>query len=133
LNGKPGVLSARYCDGTDKDRCLKILDEMKDKENRKAAFICSVAFYCKQFNFGLSAKCEGEISREIIGENGFGYDPIFIRNGKSFAELTQEEKNKCSHRAGAMVQMANFLNAVLKQNLFAGEIPITEILKNAEK
>ncbi|MDR0917841.1 MAG: RdgB/HAM1 family non-canonical purine NTP pyrophosphatase [Oscillospiraceae bacterium] len=120
LEDRPGVRSARYCEGTDTDRCEKILEEMQGKENRKAAFVCSVAFYCKQVSFALSARCEGEIGTEMKGENGFGYDPIFVRNGKCFGEMTQQEKNKCSHRAGAMLQMANYLDDIVKKGLFLG-------------
>ncbi|GHU52995.1 non-canonical purine NTP pyrophosphatase [Clostridia bacterium] len=122
LGGRPGVLSARYCEGTDNDRCLKILEEMKGIENRKASFACAVAFYCQQVNFGLTARIDGEIGTELIGKNGFGYDPIFIRNGKSFAEISQEEKNNCSHRGAALLQMAKILDDIVAKGLFL-EVP----------
>jgi XTP/dITP diphosphohydrolase len=132
LDGKPGVMSNRFFgDVSDKEKCKKLLELMKDisEEKRGAKFVCSVAFYSKQVNFGLTAECEGKIGYEIIGEKGFGYDPIFMYKGKSFAELTQAEKNTCSHRAGALTQLCVILSKIIKENLFTNA-DISEILNN---
>ena len=89
-----------------------MLDEMKDKSDRKARFVCVIAV---AFNGEVIASFEGEVTGTILdaprGENGFGYDPIFQPDGfdKSFAELTQEEKNRISHRANAYAKALEFV------------------------
>ena len=105
LNGAPGIYSARY-GGMD-----KLLEELKNvpDEKRTAHFYCAI--YCvtdKNTSFCVSGKCEGVITREKIGDNGFGYDPIFYYppENMTFAELSGEEKNKISHRAVAAEQFA---------------------------
>lgn len=117
LDGRPGVLSARYAGETasDEKRVLKILGELEGvKENkRQAQFVCVIAIadkngIVKRIEEGV---CEGKIAFSPMGKNGFGYDPIFIPNGFSdtFGVISQEIKQKISHRARAMAKMVGFL------------------------
>lgn len=107
LGGKPGVYSARYAgeNATDKDRYLKLLAEMKNvsQGKRNAHFTSSICCIISE-NEIIRAEgyCNGEISTEPNGNGGFGYDPVFLCNGKSFGELTSEEKDKVSHRGEAL-------------------------------
>ena len=111
LNGAPGIHSARYSGGGSEDNIKKLLEELKDVpgEKRTAHFYCAI--YCvidKDTSFCVPGKCGGIITREKIGNNGFGYDPIFYYppENKTFAQLSEEEKNKFSHRALAVEQFA---------------------------
>lgn len=108
LGGAPGVYSARYAgeNATDADRINKVLDEMHgvDKPLRNAKFVCSLYFIrdC-DYEVCVSGECKGFIGEEPVGENGFGYDPIFmLDDDTSMACLSQEEKNSISHRARAL-------------------------------
>jgi XTP/dITP diphosphohydrolase len=79
LDGRPGIYSARYA-GTPRDDAAninKLLLEMKDAENRKATFVCSVVICFDSFSLNTEGKLEGEIALEAKGHNGFGYDPVF--------------------------------------------------------
>ena len=115
LNGAPGIYSARYAgeDATDKDRCDKILSELEgvDVPLRTARFAC--ALYCiidDETEYSVLGTFNGFIGTEPMGENGFGYDPIFmVDENTSVAMLTDEEKNKISHRAEAMRKLAEAL------------------------
>ena len=111
LDGAPGIYSARYAP-TDRERIAKLLAALEGKENRRARFVCVIALAIN----GEVIECfEGEIRGTIAaapsGENGFGYDPVFIPDGyeKSFAELTPEEKNRISHRANACRKALEFV------------------------
>jgi len=109
LSGRPGVLSARYGGAalTDPDRCRVILEEMAGvpAECRGARFRCLIAIACPRE--GRETTMEGVVEGVLLeaprGAGGFGYDPIFIYPplGKSFAEISAEEKNRVSHRAQA--------------------------------
>ena len=106
LNGRPGVYSARYGgEGlSDRDRCIKLLEEMNDKENRDAKFVCSIcAIIDEKHIIETSGECKGVLLKEIAGDNGFGYDPLFYVEefGKTFGEISKEEKNQISHRRKA--------------------------------
>lgn len=109
LDGRPGVYSARYIEGTDTDRLNKVLKEMRDvpDEKRTARFMAVVAIYDPERGDKVRL-CEGStdgiVTREAIGTSGFGYDPIFRYNdtGKTGGEMTKEEKNAVSHRGRAM-------------------------------
>ncbi|MCL1834225.1 MAG: non-canonical purine NTP pyrophosphatase, partial [Leptospirales bacterium] len=86
-------------------------------EKRTAHFYCAV--YCvinKNTSFCVSGKCDGIITREKIGENGFGYDPIFYYPPKNqtFAQLSEDEKNKISHRTVAVEQFAKEIVRYIK-------------------
>ncbi|MDE6149184.1 MAG: RdgB/HAM1 family non-canonical purine NTP pyrophosphatase [Ruminococcus sp.] len=106
LNGEPGVYSARYGGlETDVQRSALILQKLGDAEerNRTARFICSICFIkADGEKVAVEGKCEGIIGTKPLGENGFGYDPIFMYGDKSFAQVSAEEKNKVSHRADAI-------------------------------
>lgn len=113
LNGGPGIYSARYAD-TPKARIEKLLQEMKDvpKEKRGAKFVCAMVLLDKNGNiiFSDRGECFGSIGYEPRGLNGFGYDPIFMfDNGLSMAELSEDEKNKISHRALALAKLFLYL------------------------
>lgn len=103
LKGGPGIYSARYAD-TPKSRIDKLLNVLKDvpAEKRGAKFVCAMVLLDKDGNvlFSDRGECFGKIGYESKGQNGFGYDPIFIINGGNLtmAELPEEEKNKISHR-----------------------------------
>ncbi|WP_444640918.1 RdgB/HAM1 family non-canonical purine NTP pyrophosphatase [Caproiciproducens sp. R1] len=107
LGGAPGVYSARYAgeDATDLDRIHKLLDAIKEvpQEKRTAKFVSAI---CCVFPDGTRITAQGECAGTIAfapeGEGGFGYDPVFLVNGKSFAQLTAEEKDEISHRGRAL-------------------------------
>ena len=116
LGGAPGVLSARYAgpDASDGDRIRKLLGEMRDKtgDDRRARFVCVVAVAESGEMRGLfSASAEGILLEEPRGEGGFGYDPIFYfpALGKTYAEISREEKNLHSHRGKAFQKALDFL------------------------
>lgn len=107
LNSRPGVYSARYAGpgASDKDKIDKLLNELKNKRNRKARFVCVIAIAAPDGELRtVRGEVYGKIAKEPKGGNGFGYDPIFCPDGcqKTFAELSSEEKNKISHRAIAL-------------------------------
>lgn len=111
LNGEPGVYSARYGgEGkNDKDRCNLVLEKMQgvEKEKRTARFVCAIHMIISE-NDQRTYKgvCEGYIGFGFKGDNGFGYDPIFMVNDNdSFATLSGEEKDKLSHRGKALQKM----------------------------
>jgi XTP/dITP diphosphohydrolase len=114
LGNEPGVFSARYAgeSATDEENNRKLLEKLKSyPEPHKAKFICAAVYY-----FGTDFKlATGEIAGKIIkeprGTNGFGYDPLFLPDGydKTTAELSQEIKNKISHRFNAFNQLKEYL------------------------
>jgi XTP/dITP diphosphohydrolase len=115
LDGAPGVYSARYagenCSYADNNK--KLLNALKNAENRKARFVCSAVLLFKDGSYlvgeGFS---EGEILRESAGQNGFGYDPIFYSYDlkKTFSETSGEEKNSVSHRGRALNDLLSKLH-----------------------
>lgn len=116
LEGAPGVYSARYAgeNATDLDKMNKILEEMRgvDKPLRSAKFVCALYFIRDdEYEVCVTGECEGFIGEEPIGENGFGYDPIFmVDDDTSMAMLTSEEKNSISHRARALQKLVKELS-----------------------
>ncbi|MBQ4165888.1 MAG: RdgB/HAM1 family non-canonical purine NTP pyrophosphatase, partial [Oscillospiraceae bacterium] len=115
LNGAPGIYSARYAgeNATDKERCDKVLEEMYgvDRSLRDARFVCSIYFiYAEDDEYSVSGTVNGYIGEEPLGENGFGYDPIFMLNDdESMATIGEDEKNKISHRARAFEKLSDIL------------------------
>ena len=113
LDGAPGIYSARFGGEalTDEEKYLKILNILKGQpvKNRKAAFISVLAlvdpFADKEIT--VEGRCEGFITEEPAGENGFGYDPIFYlpEYDRTMAQISQAEKNKISHRGRALKKM----------------------------
>lgn len=108
LDGAPGVKSARYAGGhnvSDAAKCSLLLKNMENTEHRAARFVTCIACAFPNGDV-LTAQgvCEGRILREPRGENGFGYDPVFVPEGydMTFAQLPQETKNSISHRAKAL-------------------------------
>ena len=119
LGGRPGVKSARYAPGNDRDRRLKLLEEtslIEEEVGRGAAFVCAMAVIDHQGRllFSCEEKWPGVLSFTERGENGFGYDPIFCPfdspiKGQTSAEISSEVKNKLSHRAQAWQKVLNYL------------------------
>ena len=121
LGGEPGRLSARYAgeNANDKDRVNYLLKKMKvvPREKRTARFKCVIALSTPDGKVAFcKGKCEGLITFQPKGEQGFGYDPIFFlpELGKTMAELTLEEKNRLSHRARAARQVPQALKKLLE-------------------
>ena len=118
LGGAPGVRSARYAgDGaSDEENNRKLLEALEGRDDRGAAFECVISIAVPRGPaLTYEARCEGEIARKPAGANGFGYDPIFFYPplGKTFAELTAEEKNRVSHRGRAMAELRREFDKVL--------------------
>jgi len=118
LDGAPGIHSARYAgeDATDEQRYLKLLDDMKGKSNRKAAFECVISIAVPTGPaLTYEARCEGLIATEPAGSNGFGYDPVFFYTplNKTFAQITREDKNRISHRGKALAELKSEFDKVL--------------------
>lgn len=113
LNNAPGVYSARYAGpGHDSEANMKkLLHEMEGKENRKARFRTVIALVWNGKTYTFEGIVNGTITTAKRGENGFGYDPIFIPEGydKTFAELGDNIKNQISHRAKAVEKLDEFL------------------------
>ena len=110
LDGAPGVHSARYAgaDATDEDRCQKLLEAMGAIDDRRAAFECVISIAVPGGPaLTYEGRCEGEIARAPAGQNGFGYDPVFYYPplGKTFAELSRDEKAAVSHRGKALQEV----------------------------
>lgn len=116
LNGAPGLYSARYAE-TPQKRIERVLTEMKDKTDRTAEFVCAMTLINPQGEVAFACKgiCKGSITQEPAGSNGFGYDPIFLVEGRTttMAELSEEEKNRISHRSQALNQILDVLRTVL--------------------
>ena len=116
LNGRPGILSARFSGegANDKKNNDKLLSLLKNKKNRKAHYYCSIVFI-KAFDdpqpIFLEGVWQGEILISPRGNNGFGYDPIFLdfKTDLSAAELSAELKNKISHRGQALQKLKHKL------------------------
>ena len=118
LDGAPGVYSARYAgeNATDQQRCRKLLTEMAGKTNRRAAFECVLSIAVPSGPaLTYEARCEGLITDQPSGENGFGYDPVFYYPPleKTFAQLTREEKSRVSHRGKALMELQREFDKVI--------------------
>ena len=118
LDGAPGVLSARYAGehATDDQRCAKLLKEIIGKANRRAAFECVISIAVPSGPaLTFEGRCGGLIAESPVGQNGFGYDPIFFYPPlkKTFAQLTREEKSRVSHRGRALSEMKQEFDKVL--------------------
>ncbi len=116
LSGAPGVYSARYAgsEKSDAKNMAKLLRELEGKPNRKAQFRTVFHFINSEGEAKvIEGKVEGEILNSIRGEKGFGYDPIFLPEGKnqSFAEMSREAKNEISHRGRALRKLVEYLRS----------------------
>lgn len=114
LDGEPGVVSARYAgeDRSDDANMALVLDKLNNESDRSAQFRTVIALNIKDMQLVFEGIVKGTILKVGRGENGFGYDPIFEPEncGKSFAEMTMDEKNSYSHRARAFTKMIEYLN-----------------------
>lgn len=118
LGGAPGVHSARYAgpNATDEENNRKLLQEMAGIKNRKARFCCVISVAVPTgFALTYEGFCEGEILETPRGTGGFGYDPLFFYPplGKTFAEMSLEEKNAVSHRGKALQELRREFDKVL--------------------
>jgi XTP/dITP diphosphohydrolase len=116
LNGAPGVYSARYA-GEQRnadDNMNKLLKELLNNPNRAAQFKTVIALHLNNTLEVFTGICEGKITKSKLGENGFGYDPVFQPLGynQTFAEMELKLKNSISHRGKAVNQLILFLNSV---------------------
>lgn len=119
LDGRPGVYSARYAGEMKNDQANvdKVLEELKNvtAPNRTARFICVLAIAMPgEGTVFRKGYCEGEIAFKQAGENGFGYDPIFIPAGyrETMAQLPAETKNDISHRKHAIIQLGEWIQDI---------------------
>ena len=117
LNGAPGVNTARYAGETKSAEAnmAKILEKLGDTTKRTARFRTVIALNLGDSQHLFEGICEGNIAYQKTGEGGFGYDPIFLPQGyegRSFAELSKEEKNKISHRGIAVRKLMDFFNTL---------------------
>ncbi|MBF2034395.1 MAG: RdgB/HAM1 family non-canonical purine NTP pyrophosphatase [Leptolyngbyaceae cyanobacterium T60_A2020_046] len=115
LDGAPGIYSARY-GNTDADRIARLLNALEKAPDRTASFACAIALARPDGTIALETEgyCPGEIAPAPKGSGGFGYDPIFYvpSAGKTFAEMTAEEKERLSHRGVAFAQLMPALRAI---------------------
>lgn len=122
LGGRPGVQSARYVAGSDKDRYMKVLEEMKDvpDELRTGRYVDVIAVCDPDQNFKVMTwrgECLCHITREPMGDHGFGYDPIFIIDElqKTFGECTVEELEGFNHRSRALAKAYPYLAKIYER------------------
>jgi XTP/dITP diphosphohydrolase len=119
LGGAPGIRSARFAgeNATDDENVAKLIAEMKGVDDRRAAYVCALAYAepdCEERLF--EARCEGRLARSPEGDGGFGYDPIFVadaspRDNQTMASLSQQEKDAISHRGQAARLLAAWLES----------------------
>ena len=113
LNGEPGVYSARYAGNhaSSIDNIKKVLNNLGEAKNRRARFKTVIAYKDSLTEAVFEGEINGNITKNIRGEGGFGYDPIFIPNNYNitFSEMKPEQKNKISHRSLAINKLFKFL------------------------
>lgn len=110
LDGAPGIYSARFAGegASDDEKIAKLLDALKNEENRHARFVSAIVFIMPDGKiFTVRGETEGEVTHEKHGEGGFGYDPVFYSYElkKTFGESAADEKNRISHRGRALLKM----------------------------
>lgn len=121
LNGEPGVYSARYGNlKTDEERYTLLLQKMRDipDDRRQARFVCVMALvFPDGREYIEEGVCEGLITKEPLGDQGFGYDPVFFipELGKTMAQLPLEIKNSISHRARALQKVKRLLEDIVEK------------------
>lgn len=114
LDGRPGIYSARYAGNHDFAKNMaKVLEELQGVENRKAYFITVMCLVDETGTNYFEGRVYGNLTKEVRGEKGFGYDPIFIPDNYdiTFAEMKAEDKNKISHRKKAIEQFLEFMES----------------------
>lgn len=116
LGGAPGIHSARYA-GTrvDADNVALLLENLRGHDDRSAAFVCAAAFVHGETEHVVLGEWPGTVLEAPVGENGFGYDPVFSPEGMEIAsaELTPDEKNAISHRAMAFAGLMPIVRSTL--------------------
>ena len=116
LDGKPGIYSARYAE-TPALRIKRVLKELGEKTNRNAHFTCAMTLINPkgEIEYKYQGICEGTITKESKGTNGFGYDPIFLVKGdnRTMAELSEDEKNQISHRSVTLRNVLGYLKTII--------------------
>lgn len=113
LDGFPGVYTKRWHTGTDRERNLAIIEKLKNlpKEKRKIKFITAIAMSNGNETISAISSIDGYVAQNPRGENGFGFDEIFeLENGKTLAEISEEEKNEISARKKALEIIKNKIN-----------------------
>ena len=115
LGGAPGIHYARYAETAQK-RIDKLLEALSGETNRKAKFVCAITLInpSGEVEFAGRGECKGEIALEQSGSHGFGYDPVFLVEGtsKTMADMSEDEKNKISHRSLAMQKLFEYLKNI---------------------
>jgi XTP/dITP diphosphohydrolase len=125
LDGRPGIHSARYCEGDDRDRRIKLLSELEGVPpgKRGAAFVSVIALCSPsgEILHSTIGRWSGSITFAEKGSNGFGYDPIFLLpdKGQTSAEISAAEKNRLSHRGQAFVAMLSYIRKNLLKDTSA--------------
>ncbi|MBL0113837.1 MAG: RdgB/HAM1 family non-canonical purine NTP pyrophosphatase [Saprospiraceae bacterium] len=113
LDGRPGVMSARYAgeQKNPKDNIDRVLKELTEKTDRQAYFIAIIAFYDGVKTYFFDGRIDGQILRDCQGQEGFGYDPIFLPDGYelSFGEMHLDQKKLMSHRGIAVRKFISWL------------------------
>ena len=121
LHGAPGVHSAYYGgpERSAQKNIARLLTALKDKPDRSARFRTIISLIWNEKEFFFEGICEGRIALEETGGQGFGYDPVFVPDSHeiSFAQMSREEKNACSHRKKAVDKMVAFLNMRAANNV----------------
>ncbi|NVJ64039.1 MAG: RdgB/HAM1 family non-canonical purine NTP pyrophosphatase [Flavobacteriaceae bacterium] len=114
LDGAPGIYSARFAgeNAKDQDNVQLLLKKLEGEADRSAHFKTVISLVTEKENYLFSGEIHGTITEQPIGENGFGYDPVFIPEGfdQTFAQLDSSIKNKISHRAKATAALIEFIN-----------------------
>lgn len=114
LDNEPGVYSARYAGASNnsEENIKKLLKNLQGKEDRSARFKTAIALSMNHSEIMFLGICEGEITKDLRGESGFGYDPIFQPKGfeTTFAEMTLQQKSEIGHRGKAMRQLIDYLS-----------------------
>lgn len=114
LDGRPGVISARYAgpEGNSVNNIKKVLEELEGAKERSARFRTVISLILRGKEYQFEGMVNGRIIDEMRGDDGFGYDPVFVPDGydKTFAEMPLELKNKISHRANALNELVTFLS-----------------------
>ncbi len=131
LDGAPGVFSARYSGehGDDASNNALLLKNMQDvPPNRRSAHFVSAIYVAFPNGAYITAegRCDGFIGFAPAGENGFGYDPLFMVDDQSFAQLTPAQKDQISHRGNALRQLLQKLQVYLKEHTDASETPFSD-------
>jgi len=114
LNWAPGVFSARFAglQKSDENNIDKLFEKLKDTQNRRARFRCVITLMINRNVKQFEGVVNGSIDVERRGDEGFGYDAVFIPDGfdRTFAQMTSDEKNSLSHRGTAVSKLVGFLN-----------------------